>query len=147
MKECVRYRGDFLPSCLYNSFPHSSSSLHLQAPLPWFLPPTFLLCISQPLCPLLFIRQTWVREQEIALLFYEDVRLLGGPRVFLCPTRPRAHEKVLWDGSHTFEIEHTYVIHIWGLILLNFFSMNHFFVCGYRAIFVLCLKHTYYYIL
>lgn len=85
MKGSVRYRVNFLPSHLCKSCPHSSSSVHLRALLPRFLPSTFV-CIFQPLCPLLFIRQTQVREQAMALLFHEDVRFLGRARVFLCPT-------------------------------------------------------------
>lgn len=88
-------------------------SLRLWTLPPWFLPLTCLLCISRPCCPLLFARQAGVKEQDTALLFYEDVRLLcgsGGFFLFFCVRQsPLAQETV--PMIHLFKIKYTYVLH------------------------------------
>lgn len=87
--DCLRYKSDFLPLSLNSSCPFISLSPH-SASISFIL-----LCIPQPVCPLLFIWQTWVREQEIALLFYEGLRFLGSAAVFCVWQSPLALEREL----------------------------------------------------
>lgn len=88
-------RSDFSPFCQLISLPFLP---------PWFTPSAFLLFISRPPCPLLFHRQTRVREQEVALLFHEGVRFLCDTTVFRVwqspPCRQRKHYET-W--SRTFK--------------------------------------------
>lgn len=150
MKVCVRYRGDFLPLCLYNSC-HSSSSLYFQVFHPWFLATTFLLCISQPFCPLLLTHLSQRARDSFTILWRCEVpwpcqSFSVSDKVY--SLLRRYHETEVTR----LKIEHTYVIHMspkipafkfYGfylfIIIFHMYAVIRFFVCCYTAIVVLCL--------